>query len=207
MDLATVGLVATGAGLVLLLVCADRGLHGAAGFFKVVASTGFIAFGLGSVGYGELSSNLVLTALGFCWLGDVLLIPRGARLTFLLGLGAFLLGHAVFAICFVLGGVAAGLAAAAALGWTGVAVAVLRWLGPHVQGSMVWPVRAYVVVIGLMVIAAAGTGIPRIALGGVLFAVSDLFVARERFVTASPWNRRIGLPLYYGAVLLLAAGL
>jgi hypothetical protein len=38
----------------------------------------------------------------------------------------------------------------------------------------------------------------------VLFWLSDLCVARERFVTQGFVNRAIGLPLYYGAVLVLA---
>ena len=41
--------------------------------------------------------------------------------------------------------------------------------------------------------------------GAVLFFLSDLGVARDRFVSPGVWNRAVGLPLYYGAQLLLAA--
>jgi len=41
----------------------------------------------------------------------------------------------------------------------------------------------------------------------VLFMVSDVFVARERFVAQSSINQAIGLPLYFGAQLVLAAAL
>ena len=70
------------------------------------------------------------------------------------------------------------------------------------------PVLAYVVVITMMVICAAGTvnapgGAVRV-LGAVAFYLSDLGVARERFVTPGLANRLFGLPLYYGGQVLLA---
>ncbi len=40
--------------------------------------------------------------------------------------------------------------------------------------------------------------------GDILFYISDLFVARQRFVVDSPVNRVVGLPLYYVAQFLLA---
>ena len=66
-------------------------------------------------------------------------------------------------------------------------------------------------IIGLepMVVVASATlpggADPRIPTGAVLFYVSDLFVARERFVTPGFVNKALGLPLYYGGQLLLAA--
>jgi len=39
--------------------------------------------------------------------------------------------------------------------------------------------------------------------GATLFWVSDVGVARDRFVARSPLNRYLYLPLYYGAQLLL----
>jgi uncharacterized membrane protein YhhN len=39
---------------------------------------------------------------------------------------------------------------------------------------------------------------------GHLFYVSDIFVARQRFVRTEFLNRRIGLPLYYGGQFMLA---
>ena len=40
--------------------------------------------------------------------------------------------------------------------------------------------------------------------GAVAFYLSDLFVARDRFVSEGITNRVIGLPLYYGGQYLLA---
>jgi len=42
-------------------------------------------------------------------------------------------------------------------------------------------------------------------LGGLLFVLSDLAVARDRFVAPGFINRAWGLPTYFAAQLLLAA--
>jgi uncharacterized membrane protein YhhN len=70
------------------------------------------------------------------------------------------------------------------------------------------PVVAYLVVISAMVALAAGSaalGRPRLLVGAVAFFVSDLSVARDRFVVPGFANRLWGLPLYYGAQLVFAA--
>jgi hypothetical protein len=43
-----------------------------------------------------------------------------------------------------------------------------------------------------------------ITVGAVMFYLSDLAVARDRFVAPGFTNRVWGLPLYYGAQLILA---
>jgi uncharacterized membrane protein YhhN len=64
-----------------------------------------------------------------------------------------------------------------------------------------------------MVCAAAGLatnpripGTPQLGIlaGAILFYVSDLFVARQRFVVNAHHNRQIGLPLYHAGQFLLA---
>ena len=70
------------------------------------------------------------------------------------------------------------------------------------------PVTVYVIIISVMVATAfathAGTPNLSIPVGAVLFAASDLFVARQRFVTRSVVNRVVGLPLYFAAQILFA---
>ena len=87
------------------------------------------------------------------------------------------------------------------------ATLLLRWLNPHL-GDMQKPVWAYVAVISLMTALAGGAAMGNapwpVPVGAVLFYLSDVFVARDRFVTPSPLNERIGLPLYYAAQLALA---
>src|SRR5690606_6026025 len=140
--------------------------------------------------------------------GDVLLIPKNKR-TFLAGLIAFLLGHLAYAVAFAVRGVDLRWTALAALALGAAAIPVLRWLWPHVEGPMRGPVAAYVLVITSMVAPAAGTfgerGDLRIVAGALGFYLSDLAVARERFVAPGFVNRAWGLPLYFGAQVLLAS--
>jgi uncharacterized membrane protein YhhN len=69
-------------------------------------------------------------------------------------------------------------------------------------------VRAYVAVISVMVVAAVGTyalgGNRLIPIGAIGFYLSDLSVARDRFVAHELVNRVWGLPLYYAAQVTLA---
>jgi uncharacterized membrane protein YhhN len=71
------------------------------------------------------------------------------------------------------------------------------------------PVVAYVAVISLMLVTAMGAsaaaGRAAIGVGATCFYLSDLHVARNRFVSESFWNKSWGLPLYYAAQLILAS--
>ncbi len=156
-------------------------------------------------------AGLILLALLFCLGGDILL-AFGSRGTFLLGLASFLLGHLSYAVAFfAVGAVGPAMAVGVILLMTAAAL-VWPWLEPHL-GNMHTPVLAYIVVISIMVCGAFGVaGDPTIPLrargglfaGAILFYISDLFVARQRFIAGAPVNRVVGLPLYYVAQFLLA---
>lgn len=177
---------------------------------KPLASLGFLGAAL-SAGWPPSAFGVaVVIALTLSLVGDVLLIPA-RREIFMAGIGAFLAGHLGFGAAFLARGVSplyAGIALAALLP---VAWLVRRWLRPHVPAKMSVPVHAYIVVITLMVTLAAGTlghrsdreGVA-LAAAAVAFFVSDLAVARHRFVRAHFTNRLWGLPLYYGAQLVFA---
>jgi len=85
----------------------------------------------------------------------------------------------------------------------------MRWLAGRLPQDMVVPVRAYMIVIGVMSTLACGVsaagGPWQVAAGALAFTASDVSVARDRFVEREFFNRAWGLPLYYGAQLLLAA--
>ena len=75
------------------------------------------------------------------------------------------------------------------------------------------PVLFYVLVITVMLSAAwsvfidSGFALPgRIMIfsGALLFYISDLFVARDRFLQKSFFNRLVGLPLYFSGQFILA---
>ena len=150
----------------------------------------------------------MLAALVLSWIGDVFLIPR-RRLTFLFGLVAFLLGHVAYSAAFTIRGVSVLWTLGTLVPLIAIAVVVSRWLLPRVPGGMKRPVVAYIVVISGMVALAAGTvaahGNAAILLGAIAFFCSDLSVARDRFIEPGFFNRLWGLPLYYGAQVVLAS--
>lgn len=200
-------LIAATSALLGILLFAERADAAWRLWPKAAASTGFLAVAVVSGAADTAYGRWVLVALALGWIGDIALVLRRST-WFLIGLGAFLLSHLAYIGAF---GVL-GMRAIA----TGVALALLvvpgiligRWLMPHVPRDMRVPVLAYVVVITVMVAAvtgAASNSAPWPVLpAAILFYGSDLFVARERFVTPTFWNRAIGMPLYYAAQILFA---
>ncbi len=148
--------------------------------------------------------------VGLVWsaLGDVLLIPKQSPRAFLAGLGSFLLGHLAYTFAFAVRGLDLITVAVAMFAVLAMGLVVLRRLLVHVPEKMRRPVLAYVVVISAMLVCAAGTvgraGMPAIFVGAFAFYLSDLAVARQRFVKRSFTNKAWGLPLYFGAQLILA---
>jgi len=175
---------------------------------KPVASLGFLAAALSEGASASSYGTWVIVALLFSWFGDVLLIPRGAKKWFRLGLGAFLLGHVAYVGAFLARGIVFWGFGVALLALSAVAYGISRWLLPQVGDRLKAPVVAYIAVITLMVAAAISTTLVspdwRILVAALMFYVSDLFVARQRFVKAGYINRLLGLPLYYVAQLLFA---
>ena len=175
--------------------------------FKPIAATCFVLLALNLGALENIYGRWLLAGLCLCWLGDVFLIPD-RDLTFLLGLGSFLLGHLGFAVAFsTLGG------STTALLWAAVPVLLLgtlttHWLWPQVPADMKIPVVAYILVICAMLLSASSViGTPAglfIAAGAWGFAVSDVAVARDQFISPGWRNRLWGLPLYFGSQLLLA---
>lgn len=154
---------------------------------------------------------LVLAGLILGLVGDICLALKGEA-PFKAGLVAFLLGHVAYVIAF------AGLTPPG--GWFNpgfLAICVVSglaflWLRPSL-GKMLAPVLAYVVVITLMLLAAEAaafnTALPRagawLVFGGALvFYLSDLCVARDRFKKPGWDNRLVGLPLYYAGQFSIA---
>ncbi len=175
---------------------------------KMSAASAFLAMALACGALESSYGEILLGGLVLCWIGDACLLSPGQSTGFLAGIGAFLLGHIVYAIAFYQLG----------LDWTGLlvgglvigglAVITLRWLHPHVPNDFRIAVVSYIGVISFMVIAsisAVAAGAPIIlAIGAIVFGISDVFVARERFVSSGFANSALGLPAYFGAQLLLA---
>ncbi|MEZ4224340.1 MAG: lysoplasmalogenase [Polyangiaceae bacterium] len=195
--------------LVALLLWSSRAGHAKAEWlFKPAASATFVIAGLTRPGIESAFSIALVVGLFLAAAGDILLIPKHAG-SFLAGLVAFLLGHAAYAVAFATIGIELRATLFTAVALVVVAIVVLRWLLPHVEAPMRAPVLAYVVVISAMVALSVGAALrasaPWLVVGAVMFYLSDLSVARERFVRSGFVNRAWGLPLYFAAQLVLAA--
>ncbi|MHA7834114.1 MAG: lysoplasmalogenase family protein [Algiphilus sp.] len=171
-----------------------------------------ISFVVAALYWGAWESTYGKTLLfGLCLgaVGDVLLIPRWHARTFMGALNLFLLSHVAYVIAFAalpLHGGAAALTAAAVVG-TGIALAF--WLLPQISEDLRTAVLTYFGVVGVMLVTAvsacwAGAS-ALIAIGALGLFVSDVAMARERFVCASPLNRLVGMPVYFASQMVLAA--
>ncbi|MEO1137048.1 MAG: lysoplasmalogenase [Pseudomonadota bacterium] len=178
---------------------------------KPAASACFVLTALAAGAFESVYGLWVLAALILCMAGDIFLISSSER-SFLAGMGAFAAGHGAYIGAFLSDGPAPDwLFVASILGMMAFAGLTLRWLWPHL-GRFRWPVAAYSGIIAVMVatsVLAAPPSTPPPALwvivGAVGFAVSDLSVARQQFVRHAFVNKVWGLPLYFGAQLILAA--
>lgn len=201
------GVLLTVTALAALLVAERREWRAGIWIAKPLAATGFLVAALGAGALDTPYGRWVLLALALSWLGDVLLIPHH-RAAFLAGLVSFLLGHLAYVGAFVVRGLDLQTTLLAVPPAAFAVWGAARWLRGSVPPAMQLPVHAYMVVISIMVVAAIGTVAREpqmaIALGALLFYVSDLAVARQRFVAQGFANKLWGLPFYFGGQLLLA---
>lgn len=206
MTLNAIGELITAVGLVVLLYGEWKGKPGLRASGKPLASLGFLVAAIGFGAFESRYGKLVFAGLVLGALGDVFLLGRGKQF-FIGGLVSFLLGHVVYVVAFASLGVDGTAAAATAIVMVVVLFLVGRWVFPHAP-NMRGPIGAYMLVIGLMCIAAVGAwgaGAPwMIPVGAIMFTASDIAVVRDRFVSTGFINRAWGLPLYYAAQLLIA---
>jgi uncharacterized membrane protein YhhN len=155
--------------------------------------------------------HYLFVGLIFCLIGDVCLaLPQ--EKAFMVGLVSFLLGHVLYISAF--------LSLVQVSHWFspgvfiifGISAFIFFWLRPHLK-SMLIPVLLYIVVISVMASGAWAvfwkssfqpSGRAFILAGSLCFYVSDVFVARDKFIKEEYRNRLLGLPLYYTGQFLLA---
>ncbi len=143
--------------------------------------------------------------------GDIALMLPDNRRAFTIGLGLFLLAHIAYTVVFTLLGVclARDLLSAGLL--LGLGVGFYLLIRPNL-GTMQGPVIVYIVVISVMVNRAGatvaspvfgGSQAVMILMGSLLFYISDMILAANRFWR--PWKyNRFSLASYYGGQLLIA---
>ncbi len=155
--------------------------------------------------------NYLLIGLIFCLVGDMCLALRQKK-AFMGGLVAFLIGHLLYIISFIsLLEIFKWISTGSIIVF-GISALIFFWLRPHLK-SMLIPVLIYILVITLMASGAWAVfwkspfqtlGRALILAGALCFYISDLFVARQRFIKEEYRNRLLGLPLYYTGQFMLA---
>ena len=168
---------------------------------KPAAALGIILIAL-LIGVPE-SNYEILIFLGLiaCAFGDIFLLSRHSHKLFLAGMGAFALGHFAYLTAFVSisKGVPTGIDTIKSIVTIFAGLGVYSWLKPHLPSAMKIPVRIYFLIILIMVINALrlpSQGPLLLAMmGAVLFAISDVFVGRDRFVMPTPKNTLATTPL------------
>lgn len=206
-DLAFVilGVMAVGLAGTLLAERAER--RGAQLVAKPVASLAFVALAVASGATGSTYGLIVLAGLVLSLAGDVLLVWRDARI-FRAGIFAFLLAHLAYLAAFSIGDVDWVAATISTVALIPAAILVGRWILPGVGGRILPAVVLYIVVISAMMSMAAGASVgggpPWLVGAALLFYLSDVLVARDRFVERRFWHRAAGLPMYYAAQALFA---
>jgi uncharacterized membrane protein YhhN len=161
--------------------------------FKPLIIPALAAYFLVNAGKDSRNRMLVLAALFFSWVGDILLMFEShGELYFLLGLSSFLVAHVFYILFFQAARQAAGIKSNP---WLLLLVSVyytslILFLSPYL-GDKEWPVRIYGVVISLMLLLAlhmrrlperaAGA---MMCIGAVLFILSDSILAVNKFYSS-----------------------
>jgi uncharacterized membrane protein YhhN len=150
--------------------------------------------------------TLTVVALVFCLAGDIALMPQVDR--FIVGLGAFLVGHLVFVVALAASGLEQPFLAAGAAVLIGPCIAIV---GRQIVGAakakepaLAGPVIAYLTVISAMALVAWATGNTAAVIGATLFLVSDSILGWRKFVAQARWMAVGIMVTYHGALLGLA---
>jgi len=193
--------------ILALLIAELREDRRAQFFFKPLAAFGFVLLALQ---FGALESTyglIILAGLIACAVGDIFLLSRKSENLFKAGMAAFALGHVFYVIAI----------SKIRIDFT---TDITNWAVIFIAGlfalhtvrktpkRMQRPVLYYSLIIFLMVLfslfAPRSAPFIFIPFAAIMFAVSDMFVARDRFIKPNPKNALAITPLYFGAQALFA---
>lgn len=153
----------------------------------------------------------VLAALVFSWAGDVFLISSD---WFIAGLVSFLIAHVFYIVAYQQTGAATGQLKAIDIVKFVIYGVVLIWFIYPGLGDMLVPVLIYALVLlgmGVWAHKRRGATSPAsfklVALGAILFAISDGLIAVNKFAYPVPAERILIMSIYMSAQYLIVQGL
>ena len=165
-------------------------------------------------------SKLVQFGLFFSWIGDIaLMFDEQVEILFVIGLAAFLIAHLGYAYAFVKNitdsgekfNIAAGIAMA--IPFALVTGSFFYYMKDGLPDDLFAPVLAYTVVISLMGITSAWRkGHVRtktynwILIGAILFILSDMVIAINKFVIDFDYDAIVNMILYLTGQFMIAVG-
>ena len=150
--------------------------------------------------------RLIIIGLFFCMLGDGFI-----AVSFVAGLGAFLVGHLFYLTGFLKMSLINKVRLAAIL----LIALYSFFIGRQLIASLltegneplVIPVVAYILVISLMALSAILTGNIWATIGSILFVISDSILSWNMFVSGIAYSDVFIMTTYYSAQFLIASSL
>ena len=204
----TISLYLYGAFVLALTTAEYRADSRAQWFLKPACALGFIIIALQSGALETFYGQVILAALCLCAVGDAALLSRKSQKLFLLGMTAFALGHFAYAFAFF-GPYMSRIGTYTGLGLAALLVGVFKiFIWNNIPRDMRLPVSIYIIIIGLMLVLAVDYAFAAqiwvVGIAAIMFAVSDFFVGKDRFVERKSWHALVITPLYFGAQALFA---
>ena len=204
----TIILLLYGAFVLALTVAEYRTDIRAQRLFKPACSLGFIIIALHSGALESAYGQVIVAALCLCAAGDVALLSRKSQILFLLGMGAFALGHLAYAFAYF-GPYKSLLGTQIGLGFAVLLVTVFKiFIWKDIPRGMLFPVSLYIFIIGAMLVCAMSHAFATqtwgVGIAAISFAISDFFVGKDRFAERENWHALAITPLYFGAQALFA---
>ena len=195
--------------MALLLAAEHRNNDSLRAAFKSIASTAFLAAALTMDPLTHPWALWISVGLALSVVGDLaLLVPNTGR-WFVVGIGAFGLAHAAYLCAFFFLGIDLAISAGSALILVPVGLKVYRWLAPDLPPKMKRPVVGYICIISAMIAGALGAAgqnhsLWYAALAAVIFMLSDVGVAMQRFKGSGFSTKAWFVPCYFLAQLMFA---
>lgn len=175
--------------------------------FKPVAALSFvfISFKIGALesGYGRL----ILFSLALCAVGDILLLNRKLKISFFCGMLVFAIAHLLFSLSFIKSSTFDFASLVTFLPLIMILGCInFMYLLPRMPHKF----KPFILLYGLaifMMITSAYTFMYEqklILIAAIFFVLSDIFVAKDRFIKRSTKNALLITPLYFAAQGLFA---